>query len=150
MPQRNTAKAVAPNVKAGRRESLTFEGLRWRREWRIIVNVMFWFIHWCKHRVTNASEHDELRDSNKAQTACSSQTTGGLITWAPSPLSCPAMSRQKNRTADSRASPEGEAKWHQAVTVTHCCWQGEDEHLSLKSREQVFFFFFLAASKCQR
>lgn len=73
----------------------------WWHEWRIIPNVMFWFIHWCKHRLTDASEQDELRDLNKMQT-CYSQTTGGLIMWPLSPPSCPAMSIHKNRTANSR------------------------------------------------
>lgn len=35
-------------------------------------------------------------------------------------------------------APLRETKWHQPVVVTHCCWQGDDEHLSLKGRSWAF------------
>lgn len=51
--------------------------------------------------------------------------------------------------ADSRGSPGGGVgdlggvtKWHQPVTLAHCCRQGDDEHLSFKRQEAGFFLLF--------
>lgn len=69
--------------------------------------------------------------------------TGGPIMW---PLcSCPVqvgssvtVKWQDCKFCLTAEAPLRETKWRQPVVVTHCCWQGDDEHLSLKGRSWAF------------
>lgn len=135
-----------------------FQGLRWWRGQWMMVKVMFWFICWCKHRMTSAAKQDAVKDSNKTQMSSISRFfSKGGDDWRAhyvARLYCPvqAGSSVKVKWQDCKfcltaEDPLRETKWHQPVVVTHCCWQGDDEHLSLKGRSWGFFMF---QSECQR
>lgn len=102
---------------------------------------------WCKHRMTSTAEQDALRTQiiHKCHLIHFFKGEDNWRGHYVAPLSCPVqvgssvkVKWQNCKFCLTAEAPLRETKWRQPVVVTHCCWQGDDEHLSLKGRSWAF------------
>lgn len=106
------------------------------------------FICWHKHSMASAAEQDTAKDSKKTQMSSDSHFQEEddcrahyvvLLSRPVQPGSSVKVKWQDCKFSLTAQAPLRETKWHQPVVVTHCCWQGDDEHLSLKGKSYRLF-----------